>query len=74
VYEESLMNNRQTGELQGLDLRHIGRLHDKEMPVDQPGMQMSKPGLADLRRRRHPVAWPTAVEEPGPLNPPPTDH
>lgn len=43
-----------------LDLRHIGRLFDKEMPIEQAGMEMSKPGMPDLRRRKHSVTLPDA--------------
>jgi hypothetical protein len=55
-----------------LDLRHIARVLDKEMPVDKPGMEMSKPGSPDLRRRRHTVPLPGRRQEPGPENPPQT--
>jgi len=56
-----------------LDLRHIGRVYDKEMPIDLAGMEMSKPGLADLRRRKHSVNLPDAPPSAGPENPPPTE-
>jgi len=56
-----------------LDLRHIGRMYDKEMPINLAGMEMSKPGLADLRRRKHSVTLPDAPPLPGPENPPPTE-
>jgi hypothetical protein len=56
-----------------LDLRHIGRMYDKEMPIELAGMEMSKPGLADLRRRKHSVNLPDAAPSPGPENPPPTE-
>jgi hypothetical protein len=56
-----------------LDLRHIGRMYDKEMPIELAGMEMSKPGLADLRRRKHSVNLPDAPPSPGPENPPPTE-
>ena len=54
-----------------LDLRHIGRVFDKEMPIDQPGMEMAKPGLADLRRRKFTVPLP-GIEPSGPIDPPQT--
>jgi hypothetical protein len=56
-----------------LDLRHIGRVYDKEMPIELAGMEMSKPGLADLRRRKHSVNLPDAPPSAGPENPPPTE-
>ena len=40
------------------DPRHAGRMYDKEMPIHQAGMEMSKPGLPDLRRRKHSVPLP----------------
>lgn len=40
------------------DPRHAGRMYDKEMPINQAGMEMSKPGLPDLRRRKHSVSLP----------------
>jgi len=52
-----------------LDLRHIGRLLDKEMPIDQPGMEMSKPGAPDMRRRKYTVRLPDRAPSPGPDNP-----
>ncbi len=55
-----------------LDLRHIGRMYDKEMPIEQAGMELSKPGLPDLRRRKHTVALPDP-EDKQPENPPPTE-
>jgi hypothetical protein len=55
-----------------LDLRHIGRVLDKEMPVRQAGWEMSKPGSADMRRRRFTVKMPHAEPNPGPDNPPQT--
>ena len=45
-----------------LDLRHIGRMYDKEMPIEQAGMEMSKPGLPDMRRRKHSVTLPDEEE------------
>jgi hypothetical protein len=41
-----------------LDLRHIGRVNDKEMPIEAAGMEMAKPGFADLRRRKYTVPLP----------------
>jgi len=40
------------------DPRHAGRTNDKEMPIRQAGMEMSKPGLPDLRKRKHSVTLP----------------
>ena len=40
------------------DPRHAGRMYDKEMPINQAGMEMSKPGLPDLRRGKHSVPLP----------------
>lgn len=53
-----------------LDLRHIGRLQDKDMAVRDPGMEMSKPGAPDMRRRRHSVVLPNEPADPTPENPP----
>ena len=53
-----------------LDLRHVGRFYDKDMAVDQPGMEMAKPGLPDLRRRKHTVPLPQQEPSAGPDNPP----
>jgi hypothetical protein len=55
-----------------IDLRHIGRVLDKEMPIDMPGMEMSKPGTPDMRRRKHTVLLPNQPPEPGSDNPPQT--
>jgi hypothetical protein len=55
-----------------LDLRHIGRLLDKEMPVERAGWEMSKPGSPDMRRRKHTVPMPGTPPTPGPDNPPQT--
>jgi len=55
-----------------LDLRHIGRVLDKDMPVRQAGWEMSKPGSADMRRRRFTVPMPHVEQKPGPDNPPQT--
>jgi hypothetical protein len=48
----------------GADPRHAGRMYDKEMPIRQAGMEMSKPGLPDLRRRKHSVFVPEEEEKP----------
>jgi hypothetical protein len=53
-----------------LDLRHIGRVLDKEMPINQAGMEMSKPGFPDMRRRKYTVPLPGREPTPGPDNPP----
>jgi hypothetical protein len=53
-----------------LDLRHIGRVLDKEMPINRAGMEMSKPGFPDMRRRKHTVTLPGDKPTPGPDNPP----
>jgi hypothetical protein len=45
------------------DPRHAGRMYDKEMPIYQAGMEMSKPGLPDLRRRKHSVPLPEDAKE-----------
>ena len=55
-----------------LDLRHIGRVLDKEMPVRQAGWEMSKPGSPDMRRRRFTVQMPNRAPQPGPDDPPQT--
>jgi hypothetical protein len=44
------------------DPRHAGRVNDKEMPIRQAGMEMSKPGLPDLRKRKHSVTLPEEDE------------
>ena len=54
-----------------LDLRHIGRVNDKEMPIEAAGMEMAKPGLADMRRRKFTVPLPDR-EPPVPIDPPQT--
>jgi hypothetical protein len=54
-----------------LDLRHIGRVNDKEMPIEAAGMEMAKPGFADLRRRKYTVPLP-GKEPDGPVDPLPT--
>ena len=54
-----------------LDLRHIGRVNDKEMPIEAAGMEMAKPGLPDLRRRKYTVPLPDK-EPAGPIDPPQT--
>jgi len=55
-----------------LDLRHIGRVYDKEMAVDSPGMEAAKPGAPDLRRRKFTIPLPDRPPSPGPDNPPQT--
>ena len=50
------------GEARDVDLRHAGRFYDKEMPIELAGMEMSKPGLADMRRRKHSVTLPEEEE------------
>ena len=57
-----------------LDLRHIGRFYDKEMPIQMAGMEMSKPGLPDMRRRKHSVTIPESSETKGADNPPQTQR
>jgi len=46
-----------------VDLRHAGRFNDKEMPIELAGMEMSKPGLSDMRRRKHSVTLPDEEED-----------
>jgi hypothetical protein len=55
-----------------LDLRHIGRVNDKEMAIREPGMEMSKPGSPDLRRRKFTVPLPGRAQTLGADNPPNT--
>ncbi len=55
-----------------LDLRHIGRVLDKEMPVTSAGWEMSKPGAPDMRRRKRTVPMPGDPTTAGPDNPPQT--
>ncbi|HEY5096086.1 MAG TPA: hypothetical protein VII69_13300 [Candidatus Eremiobacteraceae bacterium] len=55
-----------------LDLRHIGRVNDKDMAIRDPGMEMSKPGSPDLRRRKFTVQLPGRAQTPGADNPPNT--
>lgn len=62
----------QEEEQPALDLRHIARVLDKEMPVNRAGWEMSKPGAPDLRRRKHTVPLPGTEDTPGPDNPPQT--
>lgn len=57
-----------------LDLRHVGRVHDKDMAVDQAGMEMSKPGTPDLRRRKYTVHLPNRPATAGADLPPQTDR
>ena len=52
------MEREPAGETRDVDLRHAGRFYDKEMPIELAGMEMSKPGLADMRRRKHSVTLP----------------
>jgi hypothetical protein len=61
-------------QLPTLDLRHIGRMNDKEMPIRQAGMELSKPGMPDLRRRKHSVTLPDEEESASADNPPPTER
>jgi hypothetical protein len=56
-----------------LDLRHLGRVNDKEMPIESPGMEMAKPGNPDLRRRKYTVPVPGS-EETVPFDPPQTER
>jgi hypothetical protein len=51
------------GEARDVDLRHAGRFNDKEMPIELAGMEMSKPGLPDLRRRKHSVTLPDEEDD-----------
>ena len=46
-----------------VDARHAGRFYDKDMPIEQAGMEMSKPGLPDLRRRKHSVELPDEADQ-----------
>ncbi len=55
-----------------LDLRHLGRLLDKEMSVERAGMEMAKPGMPDMRRRKFTVRIPSNEPTPGPDDPPQT--
>ncbi|HKW45012.1 MAG TPA: hypothetical protein VJN22_05085 [Candidatus Eremiobacteraceae bacterium] len=55
-----------------LDLRHIGRTNDKDMAIRSPGMEMSKPGSPDMRRRKFTVPLPGRGQSPGADNPPNT--
>jgi hypothetical protein len=55
-----------------LDLRHIGRILDKDMVIGAPGMEMSKPGSPDMRRRKYTVQMPDRKPSSGPDNPPQT--
>jgi hypothetical protein len=56
-----------------LDLRHIGRVNDKEMPIEAAGMEMAKPGFPDLRRRKYTVPVPE-MDPAAPIDPPQTDR
>jgi hypothetical protein len=51
------------GAARDVDLRHAGRFYDKEMPIELAGMEMSKPGFADMRRRKHSVTLPDEEED-----------
>lgn len=64
------MNGQRSRGLGAVDPRHIGRFLDKEMPIDRPGMEMSKPGLPDLRRRKHTVPLPDQPDTPSQDGPP----
>jgi hypothetical protein len=55
-----------------LDPRHIGRVNDKDMAIRDPGMEMSKPGSPDLRRRKFTVPLPGRAPTPGADDPPNT--
>jgi hypothetical protein len=55
-----------------LDPRHIGRVNDKDMAIRDPGMEMSKPGSPDLRRRKFTVPLPGRAQTQGADNPPNT--
>jgi hypothetical protein len=70
VDRETMAEQQETAPV--LDLRHVARVRDKEMPIDQPGMEMSKPGAPDLRRRKHTVTLPSQAATPGPDDPPQT--
>lgn len=61
-------------QLPTLDLRHIGRMNDKEMPIRQAGMELSKPGMPDLRRRKHSITVPEDETDAGAENPPQTER
>lgn len=63
-------------QLPTLDLRHIGRMNDKEMPIRQAGMELSKPGMPDLRRRKHSITLPEDDPDAaaGAENPPQTER
>jgi len=72
VFHEGMIIDERT--LNGLDPRHIGRFYDKEMPIDMAGMEMSKPGLPDMRRRKHSVTVPESSVDPAADNPPQTQR
>lgn len=57
-----------------LDVRHIGRFYDKELPIGMAGMEMAKPGLPDLRRRKHSVTVPESASGSSAENPPQTQR
>lgn len=54
----------QAGEARDVDPRHAGRVYDKEMPIRQAGMELAKPGLPDLRRRKYSIALPEEEASP----------
>lgn len=68
------MNGRSDTPAHALDLRHIGRVYDKEMPIDSAGMEMAKPGLPDMRRQKFTIPQPDLPTTPGPDNPPQNDR
>jgi len=63
---------KDSNDTRALDLRHIGRIYDKEMPIDSAGMECAKPGMPDLRRRKFSIPVPEAENTPGPEDPPQT--
>jgi hypothetical protein len=66
------MSQETTTSNTSLDLRHIGRVNDKDMAIRSPGMEMSKPGSPDMRTRKFTVAMPDREQSKGADNPPPT--
>lgn len=66
------MENEERRFENSLDVRHIGRFYDKEMPIRMAGMEMSKPGLPDMRRRKHSVTVPESSGGESADNPPQT--
>jgi len=73
-YPKDRVDNEQSKPEDGLDPRHIGRFYDKEMPIDMPGMELGKPGLPDMRRRKHSVTIPESASNREPDNPPQTQR